>query len=112
VVLGSTALALGSGTQLSVVATILLGGMESTALVPLALTAGLATFGMVAAIRAWSARDWGVAVAVASLELLVAAWLFGFEPIGWLLVVLFSIALLGLARSRSWFQRSDDDLAR
>ncbi len=109
-VLGSTALALGSGTQLSIVAAILLGG--TTALVPLALTAGLATFGMVAAIRAWSARDWGVAVAVASLELLVAAWLFGFEPIGWLLVVLFSIALLGLARSRSWFQRSDDDLAR
>ncbi len=68
--------------------------------------------GMISAVRAWGGRDWAVAVIVASLELLVGAWLFGFEPIGWLLTGLFSVALIGLARARPWFRAADDDLAR
>ncbi len=91
---------------------LLIGRVERPPLVPLAITAGLATMGMVSAIRAWGGRDWAVAVVVGSLQILVGTWLFGFEPIGWLVTVLFSIALLGLARGRAWFRTADDDLAR
>ncbi len=111
-VIGATALVLGAGVQLAAVAILLTGQVERPALVPLAITAGLATMGMISAIRAWGGRDWAVAVVVGSLELLVGTWLFGFEPIGWLLVGLFSIALMGLARARPWFRATDDDLAR
>ena len=106
--IGPVLVVLGSLVQLTLVASLLLVGVDPTVIVRLAVIGGLATIGIVAAVRAWAGLDWGVAVGVAALELILVPWLWGFDALGLALIVGYSAALIGLARARPWFQAADD----
>ena len=109
-VVGSAALLLGSGLQMTFVVILLGGGIAQPLIPALAITGGLATMGMVAAIRAWIGQDWGIDVSVAIIQMMVGPWLFGFGFYGLGLIVIFSVALIGLANGRAWFRRPDEPI--
>ncbi len=66
---------------------------------------GFATLTMLQGLRTWRADGWGASLAVIAVQLFVTPPLFGASPLGIGMVAGYTVALIGLVRHRTWFER-------